>query len=153
MNLSQQLAKHFRDVYYGENYTGVNIKESIKNIDWIQATTEVQNLNTIAALIFHMNYYVNIVMKTLQGGPLEGNDKYAFDLPPIHSQADWENLLHKFWSDADTFANLIEELTEDQLGEPFLDGKYGTYFRNLNGVIEHNYYHLGQISLIKKIIS
>lgn len=29
----------------------------------------------------------------------------------------------------------------------------GSYLRNIEGVIEHSYYHLGQISLIKKMIS
>jgi len=32
------------------------------------------------------------------------------------------------------------------------NGKYGNYFRNIVGVIEHIHYHLGQIVLIKKIL-
>ena len=35
---------------------------------------------------------------------------------------------------------------------PFIDGKYGSYLRNIEGIIEHSYYHLGQISLIRKMI-
>ena len=31
--------------------------------------------------------------------------------------------------------------------------KYGNYFRNLTGIIEHLHYHLGQIVLIKKLIA
>jgi hypothetical protein len=38
------------------------------------------------------------------------------------------------------------------LDQPFVDEKYGSYLRNIEGVIEHSYYHLGQISLIRKMI-
>lgn len=38
------------------------------------------------------------------------------------------------------------------LDKPFIDEKYGSYIRNIEGVIEHSYYHLGQIVLLKKMI-
>jgi hypothetical protein len=60
--------------------------------------------------------------------------------------------LKKFWADAENFEILIEQLPESKLGETFFDEKYGTYYRNLHGIIEHTHYHLGQIVLIKKII-
>lgn len=42
---------------------------------------------------------------------------------------------------------------EDRIfDQPFIDEKYGTVLRNIEGVIEHSYYHLGQISLIRKMI-
>jgi len=47
---------------------------------------------------------------------------------------------------------LIEQLPESQLWVTFSQEKYGNYYRNLHGIIEHIHYHLGQIVLIKKII-
>ena len=99
-----------------------------------------------------MTYYVRSVPNVLQGNPLDAHDKYSFDLPPIQSQADWENLLAKTWSDAETFASLIEQLPESRLWDDFSDNKYGSYYRNLHGIIEHCHYHLGQIVLIKKLL-
>jgi hypothetical protein len=96
---------------------------------------------------------VSEVLKVLKGGPLEANDKYSFELPPIQSQSDWENLLNKTWAEAEAFALLIEQLPDEILLEHFTDEKYGNYYRNFHGIIEHTHYHLGQIALIKKIIS
>ena len=152
MSLTAQIAKHFRDVHFGENWTGVNLKDSLAGVDWQQATTQVHSLNTIAALVFHINYYVSAMLKVLQGGPLDAHDKYSFDLPPVLSQEDWEKLLDKLWADAENFASLVEQLPESKLWEDFSDKKYGNYYRNLHGVIEHTHYHLGQIVLIKKIL-
>ena len=153
MNLSQQIAKHFRDVHYGGNWTAVNLQQTLSDVTWQQATTRLHSLNTIAVLVFHINYYVSAMLKVLQGEALNAHDKYSFDLAPINSQQEWEQLLNKLWTDANSFAALVEQLPESKLAENFADEKYGNYFRNLLGVIEHSHYHLGQIVLIKKLLS
>ena len=152
MNLPQQTAKHFRDVHFGGNWTSVNLKETLADVNWQQAVTKIDNFNTIAALAYHINYYVSAVLKVLQGQALAASDKFSFDLPSIQSEADWENLLQKTWTDAESFASLVEQLPVDRFNEIFVDDKYGTYFRNMHGIIEHIHYHLGQIVIIKKIL-
>ena len=152
MNVTAQIAKLFRDVHYGGNWTAVNLKESLADITWQQAVTKLHSFNTIAALVYHINYYVNAVLNVLQEKPINASDKYSFDLPPIQSQEDWEKLLDKTWGDAQQFAILVERLPESKLWETFVNEKYGNYYRNLHGVIEHCHYHLGQIILIKKLL-
>ncbi len=152
MNLTEQIAKHLRDVHFGGNWTVSNLKDNLADVTWQQATTHVHSFNTIAALVYHMNYFVVVAAKVLQGGPLDAHDKFSFDLPPIQSQEDWGKLLDKTWSDAETFAKLIEQLPGSKLNEPFSDNKYGSYFRNISGIIEHIHYHLGQIVIIKKLV-
>ena len=153
MNLSAQIAKHFREVHFGGNWTSVNLKETLSDVTWQQATTKIHSLNTIAALVYHIHYYVTAQLKVLQEGQLDAHDKYSFDLPPIQSQQDWEKLRDKLFADAETLAALIVKLPESRLGENFVEEKYGNYYRNFAGIIEHTHYHLGQIVLIKKILS
>jgi|SRR5882724_1576582 len=152
MNLTGQIAKHFRAVYFGGNWTSVNLKETLADVTWQQATTKVFSFNTIAILVYHMNYYVSAVQKVFQGEALDAHDKYSFDHTPILTGEDWEKLLDKTWRDAENFASLVEQLAESKLWEDFSDEKYGDYYRNIHGIIEHNHYHLGQIVLIKKIL-
>jgi len=152
MNLPTQLAKHLREVHFGGNWTVSNLKEHLADVTWQQATTKVYSFNTIATLTFHVNYFVSAALKVLQGGPLDANDKYSFDHPPIHSQEDWQKLLDKTWADAENFATLVEQLPESKLWEDFTDKKYGIYYRNIHGIIEHMHYHLGQIVLVKKML-
>jgi uncharacterized damage-inducible protein DinB len=153
MNLPQQLATHFRTVYFGKNWTAVNLKDSLAGVTWEQATTQIYNCNSIAMLVFHMNYYVSNVLKVFRGQPLEAHDKNAFDHPPITSQEEWDKCLDQFWADAEAFASQVEQLPESKLDEIFVNEKYGNYYRNIHGIIEHNHYHLGQIVLLKKIMT
>ena len=152
MNTTQQLAKHCRDVHFGGNWTFVNLKDTLADITWQEATSQYQDSNTIATLLFHINYYINPVARVLQGEPLNASDKFSFDCPTITSQEEWEHLIQKALDEAEQFANEIEKLEESKLFEVFSDEKYGNYFRNLLGIIEHTHYHLGQIALIKKMI-
>ncbi len=152
MNLTGQIAKHLRELHFGGNWTWSYLKEHLDVVDWQQATTQVYSFNTIATLVYHMNYYLNAVSNRVQGKPLDSKHELSFDHPPIASQQDWENLLDKTWTDAENFAKLIEEMPESKLWENISD-KYGNYYRNIQGVIEHNHYHLGQIVLLKKILA
>jgi len=152
MQLSSHLAKGLRAVYFGGNWTVSSLKDHLSDLSWEQATTKVQSFNTIAQLTFHIGYYVSGVLQVLQGGTLDAKDKFSFDHPPIQSQDDWEKMLEKLWADAENFAAAIEQLPESKIWGDFIDNKYGNYYRNLQGIIEHAHYHLGQIVLIKKML-
>lgn len=151
MKLTQQIAKQFRQLYFGGNWTSVNLKDSLAGVTWQQAATPIASFNSIATLVYHTNYYVSVVAKVLQGEPLHAKDQYSFEHPPIQSAEDWEKLLNKIWNDAENFALLIEQMPETKLWETFEEEKYGNYYRNIHGIIEHTHYHLGQIVLIKKL--
>jgi hypothetical protein len=152
MSITKYIAKHLREIYFGGNWTTSNFKDTISDITWQQATQKVYDFNTIATLTFHTTYYVAALLKVLQGGPLDAKDALSFIHPTINTQQDWEQLLNKAWIDAEAAAMLIENMPDIKLHENFTDEKYGNYYRNIHGMIEHMHYHLGQIVLIKKII-
>jgi hypothetical protein len=56
MNLPAQIAKHFREVHFGRNWTSSNLKDHLADVNWQQATTKVYSFNTIAILVYYMNY-------------------------------------------------------------------------------------------------
>lgn len=89
----------------------------------------------------------------LAGGPLNIKDQYSFDLPPLQSAADWTSLTNEFLANANRFVREVAQIPDSKLDESFVDEKYGPYLRNIEAVLEHSYYHLGQIVLIKKLIA
>lgn len=152
MSTSTIIARHFRDVHFGGNWTCVNLRDTLKDVKWEEALHKREGFNSIAALTFHINYFVDAVLKVLEGGTLDAHDKFSFTHPPIEHEADWQRLLDKLWSDAERFATLVEQLPEDRLQTDMADPKYGTWYRNLHGIIEHSHYHLGQIVILKKLV-
>lgn len=153
MESGLKIANRFREIILNGTWiANTNYKDQLNNLDWEIATTEFQPLNTIAVLAQHTHYYIDGLNKVFKGGTLDIKDKYSFDFLPIKSQKEWETFLTRFWNDSEEFASMVEQMSEENLKQGFVDEKYGTYQRNIDGMIEHSYYHLGQIVLIKKMI-
>lgn len=153
MSLPQKAAKHFRAVHFGKSWVGANLKDHLKDVTFEQAVTKIEGFNTILALTYHIQYYTHAALQVLQGGELDAHDKYSFDHPEITSQAEWDAFLNTVWEEAETFASIVEQLPADKFWDVFTDPKYKDYFQNIFGIIEHTYYHAGQIALVKKMIA
>ena len=154
MKSTQVIANRFREVILNGTWVAnTNFKHQLAGLDWKVATAQTDAPNTIAILAQHIHYYINGINNVFRGGSLDIRDKYSFDFPPMQSQEDWDRFLDKFWHDSEEFAALIEQMPDEKLEEGFVDEKYGTYRRNIDAMIEHSYYHLGQIVLLKKRIA
>ena len=153
MKATNEMAKRFREVILNGTWVAnTNYKQQLTGSNWETATAQLNGLNTIAMLVQHVHYYIKGVKNAFKGGGLTIKDMYSFDFPPIGSQDEWEKILIQFFNDAEAFASLIEAMPEDKLKAVFVEEKYGTYQRNIDGIIEHSYYHLGQIVLLKKMV-
>lgn len=153
MDRTKEIATRFREVILdGLWIANTNYRDQLSGVTWKEATTKVGSLNTIAALTFHINYYIDGILNVFEGGSLDIKDKYSFDFPPIESHEDWEELKSTVWRNAEKFTSLVEQMPNEKMDEVFVDEKYGAYQRNIDAMIEHSYYHLGQITLIKKML-
>lgn len=152
MSYTKQIAKHFKEVYFGGNWACSNLKEQLADVNWNEANTKIKSLNTIAVLTYHIHYYVEGVGKFLSGSELDMNDKFSFDCPPINSDEEWEAFKNNVLQTGKQFAKQLEGVSEEKLLQTFVDEKYGIYYRNFHGIIEHCHYHLGQIAVIKKLV-
>jgi hypothetical protein len=151
--MNNDLANRLKEVLLnGKWIANTNFKDQITSITWEQAVEKVENLNTIAMLTFHINYYLKGLLNVFEGGNLEIKDKYSFDMPEIKSESNWNSLVNDFLSNAEKFINHVEKMDENLLIQPFVKEEYGSYLRNIEAQIEHCYYHLGQVSLINKMI-
>lgn len=153
MESSIKIANRFREVILNGTWiANTNFKDQLSNLSFELANIKIGNLNTIGILTQHIHYYISGISNVFEGGTLDIRDKFSFDFPSLESQNDWEHILNKLWVDAEKFAVFIENLPVNKLNEDFVEEKYGTYQRNIDAMIEHSYYHLGQITLIKKMI-
>lgn len=149
--ISRQLALQLKQYYRGGNWTGVSLKEQLDQVSWEQAIQKKSEAHSIAELVYHINYYLRAQIDVLSGHPLTARDELSFDLLPITNAEEWEAFCSKTFSEADELAGILENFPDSRLHENFADPKYGSYFRNVTGLIEHCHYHLGQITLLRKL--
>ncbi|MEJ2545113.1 MAG: hypothetical protein P8Y99_13685 [Calditrichaceae bacterium] len=153
MKLKTKIAQQMKDIFLERDWSvATSYKTELTDLPWKKATTKLGSMNSIAVLAFHIDYYIAGILNVFENGKLEISDKYSFNMSPIKSQEDWEKLYNKTWIDAEKLAILVKQMPENKLEEVFVDEKYGNYYRNLTALVNHSYYHLGQIVLIKKML-
>ncbi|MEM6725284.1 MAG: DinB family protein [Bacteroidota bacterium] len=154
MSAAKQLADRFREVMLnGKWVANTNYHDQIAEVDWALANQQVGSLNTVLKLTFHINYYIAGLLQVFDGGSLDIRDQFSFDSGHIQSPEAWEQLKKDLFANSERFAAYVETLSDEQLDAPFVKEQYGTYRRNIEVHIEHGYYHLGQVSIIKKLIA
>ncbi|MFT5512603.1 MAG: hypothetical protein ACI8SE_001001 [Bacteroidia bacterium] len=152
MNLLQQLANRLREVLLNGTWiANTNFQDQLSSVTFNQAVQQIDSLNTIALFTYHINYFIEGLIHFFENRRLDIRDKYSFDMPQLHSNAEWEEMKNKLSQNAEEFAQWVEQMSDDQINTNFVKDEYGTYARNVDAIIEHSYYDLGQISLIKKM--
>lgn len=136
----------------GHWIANTNFQEELRNTTWQQAVARVEGLNTVAALTYLVHYYFSGLLEVFNGRELLIKDNYSFEMPEVKSELDWQRMVEDFVETSNRFIEKVASLSEAQLSSTFVKPEYGTYARNIEAQIEHAYYHLGQISLIRKLL-
>lgn len=153
MNQAHQLAQRLEEVFLsGKWIANTNYSEILSDLDFEQANQRIGTLNSIGLLTQHINYYVEGMLPVFEGGELSIHDKHSFDFEPFKNEEEWNGAKNRIKLNSIVFINQIKLLDETKLRSVFVKEEYGTFARNIEVMIEHAYYHLGQISFIKKMI-
>ncbi|MCB0820134.1 MAG: DUF1572 domain-containing protein [Bacteroidetes bacterium] len=153
-NLNQTLSERLTDVLLSGTWiAGTNWQDQLNKTDFNTAKKSYNELNSIATLCFHINYYITGLCHVLEGNPLNMSDKYSFDAPDLKQEAEWIARRNLFIKNSETFIEHIKRCNEEFLAGDFVNPQYGTWQKNIEGFIEHAWYHLGQVVLIRKLLS
>jgi uncharacterized damage-inducible protein DinB len=154
MERSDKLSERIRELYLdGSWIANTNFKNALADVPFGQAVLKFGDLNSIVALTFHVNYYLEGLLKVFHGGGPDMKDEHSFRHPLIADSASWKAMTDGLSHNAERFAEAVRGMEECRLEEIFIKEDYGTVERNIEAVIEHGYYHLGQIVLIKKLLN
>jgi len=137
MKTTALIAAHITDVFEGDNWTEVNLKNTLSDIDSTEATAHTKaSPNTIASLVHHLSFYNDVVLMRLSGIFPEIDDINGFDAPPIKTESDWQQLQNAAFASARQLAEAVKNFPEEKL---FSQAKPGmsTYYKMLHGIAEH----------------
>jgi len=151
MTIQQHIAQHIREAINGNNWTDSNMRDVLTDVRWEEAVATPMDTNTIAVLVFHIGFYLNAVLNRLNGTPLQYTQEDTLTPPPVQSEEQWQELIDHCYAAAEALAQAAEKISNEKL-EELNPGNQSSYYKNLHGVVEHTYYHLGQIILLKKLI-
>lgn len=137
---------------YGNNWAEINVNEIFNGINDEIANKKMASFNnTIHQIALHILATEFVIIKRLQG--INHILKKEEDWVPI------DELNTIKWTDtrraiANSKKEIILELnkkSDSDLNKPIIEN-YSTLYDTIQGHIQHSYYHIGQISIIKTLI-
>ncbi|MFI5218027.1 MAG: DinB family protein [Bacteroidia bacterium] len=152
MTETHRINKLFTDLYNGNPWIDVTIDETLKNITAVQAAKKVSmQLNSIWEIVNHIISWRENVLQRVQGSVINTPDDNYFTLVKDTSEAEWENTLKKLKVSQQKWISFIENFNEINF-EKIYPKNNMTYYEHIQGLLQHDAYHLGQIVLIKKLL-
>jgi uncharacterized damage-inducible protein DinB len=147
---SSRIADQLRRSYEGPAWHGPSLKEALESVTAeMSARRYSADLHTIRELVVHLSTWAAAARRFVVENfyvSLTGADDWP---APTGNWSDaLENLARaqrELWEEVD---KLPDARLEDVLSVP----KHYTVYILLHGVVQHNLYHAGQISLLKKLV-
>ena len=152
---SQHYAGRFRQIYDGSPWYGDNFVSKIADITSENAfVSPVTGLHAVAQVVAHMTYWRQALISRLRnsGKPFKPSMKSDDNWPSIShlQQTGWEKTRSAFDESQAEIIKLLSGQTDSFLAVEYDKGY--SIDDLVQGIIDHDIYHIGQIGLIKKLV-
>jgi uncharacterized damage-inducible protein DinB len=150
----ESIIRNLQNTLEGEPWFGRAVYELLGEID--ESKTSVKPNSTehsLLELLWHMNTWAEFTLAHLENRSadeltaIEQNDWKAIN-PEKHN---WKNGVEQLKSVHEKIISILKQKEDDFLKEPVPNREFNFRFM-LNGLIQHNIYHAGQIAYIKKLL-
>ena len=153
-NELKMYAAQLNENFSGEPWFGRNIQAILKEINEDIASQKPNGQHSMLELLYHMINWRLFTINRLEKSSatvksFEENDWQVLD---HQDKSLWQKGIEQLNDTQQRLLNLINTMKDEDLQSPVHERDYEN--RTLiNGIIQHDIYHLGQIAYIKKMLS
>jgi len=152
---TQYIIKSFESILSGQPWFGRAVYEILGEADESKVHTKPNGTeHSMIDLLWHMNTWAEFALGSLENRSaedmkaIEANDWREIDT----KKHGWKKGLEQLKAIHNKILELLKQKTDDDfLGDIVPLRKYNFRFL-LNGLIQHNIYHLGQVAYLKKML-
>lgn len=152
MKEQQRMIGLFNDLYDGNPWIDVNIMDTLSSISAKDASYRIgEKRNTIWEITEHMICWRENVLQRVQGKVITTPAHNYFEKIKDSSEKGWENTLKRFSATQSAWITFLEKVKQKDF-EKIYPRNQLNYYQHIHGILQHDAYHLGQITLLVKII-
>ncbi len=146
----QDLLNRLRGYFDGKPWYGDALIQKLENITAQQASQKISKTHTIAQIVWYMLQWRTFAIEKLKGNTdydIKLNSSSDWDQSGLITDEEWSKLISNLKDNQIQLLQLLDNKEESFLLDN-VPGKDYTFSTLLNGICEHDVYHLGQIGLI-----
>lgn len=147
---SERLSGLFSDLYDGHPWLEITLHETLHNVTAQQAGKRpLPNCNTIWEITVHLIRWRQNVLRRVQGEVIKTPGHNYIEPVQDTSETAWNAVLEELETTQQHWLEFLRQFkTEDFDKEYPVNGI--TYYEHIQGIIQHDAYHMGQIVLLAK---
>ena len=150
MSETARIARLLEQTFEGKAYYGTCVLETLAGVTAeIAEQKPEKSKNSIWEIVAHLILELKFHRRVIEGtaekwiaGETTWNDNND------HSAQAWEKTMNELKEANRALVGAIKQLDDDILDQDALQVS-GSYYRMLNGVLQHSIFHSGQISILK----
>jgi uncharacterized damage-inducible protein DinB len=157
MNENQKLSDELFKSVFGDPWHGASLKNILESCPAEKIFLKpITNAHSIIELALHINTWTEEVLSRFEGNPPAEPKEGDWPNTQSSSAEYWESLKQKIYDNTNKLIDVVKNMTDEKLNEPVGKernaplGTGYTFEEMLIGLLQHNAYHAGQISLLAK---
>ena len=156
MTKSEQIKKRLETVLWGDPWYGNPVYTIIGHVSFEAAYEKPPgSAHNIAAIVLHMLAWTEEVMDRMNGLAAQMPSSGDWPDPGNPDEQKWQNYVNDLKLVNVNLMGVIQNFPEEKWDEPINDTRNAetelTYLEMMDGFIQHQVYHAGQIALLNRI--
>ena len=150
MSETRRIADQLRRAFHGEAWHGPAVKEALAGVSARQAAARpLASAHTIWEITLHIAVWEDVVRRRLLGETVAPSDAEDWPRAGEGGERAWADLLARLEAGNRALHDVILAYDESRIDQPPANNRSAAYVL-MQGAIQHDLYHAGQISLLKK---
>ena len=150
MKETDRIRDQLNRAFSGNAWHGPSVMEILENVTAAQAAQRpINRAHTIWELVLHIRAWENACRRRLAGDRAELPDEEDWQAFADTSDEAWQSTLESLKESHQRLMAAIALVDDARLDEPILEGMPSIYM-TLQGAVQHDLYHAGQIAILKK---
>jgi uncharacterized damage-inducible protein DinB len=151
---ARRLEEQLRRALEGEAWHGPSVLESVAGVSAEQAAAHpIPGAHSIWELVMHLSTDYVLILRRLSGDGRQLSPAEDWPACPEPTEGNWRQAVQEIVRLNQELRHQVRAFPADRLDQPLVPESPHTAYAQFIGVTQHNLYHVGQISLLKRALS
>jgi uncharacterized damage-inducible protein DinB len=156
MNEVERINNQFQRAFEGEAWHGPSVLSLLEGVTATQASAHpIPGAHSIWELTLHIAAWESAIARRLRGDRAQLSNEE--DWPSINdtSEESWESTIQHLRDNHRALLDAISKVDQSNLDRPIIedpDQPFSSVYVTLQGGVQHDLYHAGQIAILKKAL-
>jgi uncharacterized damage-inducible protein DinB len=149
-----RLEEQLRLALEGEAWHGPSVLETLAGVSAEQASRHpIRDAHSIWELVLHISSDYTLVLRRLAGDRRQLTPAEAWPPCPPATAENWQHAVEALRQLNQQLRQAVRAFPAERLDQPLVPDVSYTAYTQFIGVTQHNLYHAGQISLLKRALA